>query len=67
MKLVFGENRRQRPLELLCPGGRIIVTREFGGTVLVQILADAGVVAIDPESKDYNFEVRLTTEPKDPA
>lgn len=65
MKLIFGDNRRQKPLELLCPGGRIIVSREFGGTVLVRFLADGGVVEVDPEAKDYATGVRLVHESED--
>lgn len=66
MKLVFGDNRRQKPLELLCPGGRIIVSREFGGTVLVRFLADGGgVIEVDHEAKDYAAGVRLVHESED--
>lgn len=62
MKIIFGDNRRQKPIELLCPGGRIIVARAFGGTVIVRFLADAGKVEIEPGSKDYATGVRLLHE-----
>jgi hypothetical protein len=62
MKLVFGDNRRQKPIELLCPGGRIVVSRVFGGTVLVRFLADNGQIEIEAGSKDYAAGVRLLHE-----
>jgi hypothetical protein len=62
MKIVFGNNHRQKPLELACPGGRIVVARAFGGTVIVRFLADGGKVEIEPGSKDYATGVRLLHE-----
>jgi len=62
MKLVFGANRRQQPIELVCPGGRIVVSRTFGGTVLVRFLADNGTVEIGPDPKEYVTSVKLIHE-----
>jgi len=62
MKLLIGYNRRQKPLELTCPGGRITVSRDPHGTILVRIDADAGAVEIDPKTRDYVGLVRLTHE-----
>jgi len=65
MKLMVGYNRRQKPLELVCPGGRIKITREPHGTMLVEVLADAGEVVVDTEAlRDYAGRVRLTHERK---
>ena len=61
MKLVFGDNRRQKPLELLCPGGKIVISREFGGAVMVKVVADAGRVVASPDS-DWSAVVRLVVE-----
>lgn len=65
MKLVFGDNRRQKPIELLCPGGRIIVARAFGGTVIVRFLADAGKIEHEAGGKEWAAGVRLLHEDKD--
>ncbi len=62
MKLVFGDNRRQKPIELLCPGGRIVIARAFGGTVLVRLVADGGAVEVEPGNKDFAFGVKLVHE-----
>lgn len=61
MKLVFGDNRRQKPIELLCPGGRIVISREFGGSVLVRFLADGGAVEVPP-GKGWAQDVKLVRE-----
>jgi len=59
---MVGWNRRQKPIELICPGGRITVSRDPHGTILVRLQADAGAVEVDPKSKDYLGLVRLTHE-----
>ena len=65
MKLMVGYNRRQKPLELVCPGGRIKITREPHGTMLIEVLADAGEVVVDAKvTRDYVGRVRLTHERK---
>ncbi len=59
MKLVFGDNRRQKPIELLCPGGRIVVARAFGGTIIVRLFVDNGAVEVEPGDSKRSFGVRL--------
>jgi len=61
MKIVFGDNRRQKPIELLCPGGKIVVSREFGGAVLVKVVADAGRVKAAADN-EWHAAVRLERE-----
>lgn len=60
MKLMHGFNRRQKPLELICPGGRIVISRQPHGTILVEIKADAGTVVVDPKSQEWAAALRLT-------
>jgi hypothetical protein len=62
MKLLLGFNRRQKPLELRTPGGRITISREPYGTILVRLDAEAGEIVIDPKSKGYVTQVRLVHE-----
>lgn len=65
MKLVYGQNRRQKPIELICPGGRIVIARAFGGTIIVRLFADNGTVevedSLDPGS-GYKGGMRLVHE-----
>lgn len=49
MILVFGRNRRQRPIELRCPGGVIRVARAAKGTVEIEITAEAGRIEYHAE------------------
>jgi hypothetical protein len=65
MKLLHGFNRRQKPLELICPGGRITISREPHGTILVRVQGENGVVEVDPKSKDYVTRIRLLHEAKE--
>lgn len=62
MKLMVGFNRRQKPIELRTPGGRITISREPHGTILVRLDAEAGEIVVDPKSKDYITQVRLVHE-----
>ena len=60
MRVVFGENRRQKPLEIVTPGGTITLSREIHGTVLVRLGAVAGVLQVTaPTPEDYAVEVRI--------
>lgn len=61
----FGTNRRQHPLRIDVPGGRIILSREMHGTVLVRFTADAGEIVIAPNPRSYVTEVRLLHEGRD--
>jgi len=59
--ILFGRNRRQNALRVVCPGGEIRISREFGGAVLVKVLAGAG--SVEPgEVKEHAAEVRIAFE-----
>lgn len=63
MILVFGENRRQKPIELRCPAGRIRIARARTGVVEVEFVAEAGRIEVVPESKgNFATTVRLVQE-----
>lgn len=62
--LMFGFNRRQLPLAIQVPGGRVEISREAHGTVVVRFLAEAGEVQVAPGAKDYVTSVRITHEEK---
>lgn len=62
MKLVFGTNRAQKPIELRCPGGKVIISRAPHGTVLVQVVADAGEVEVSSTSTSLGAIVKLIRE-----
>lgn len=47
MRKLYGFNRRQAPLELVCPGGRISLERLPHGTVRVRFTAEAGELAFE--------------------
>lgn len=59
--IVFGENRRQKPLELRCPGGKIVISRAPHGTVRVELQAEAGAIEVVSE-RDFSTVVELVHE-----
>lgn len=58
--IMFGKNRRQNPLLIDVPGGRVTISREPHGTVVVRLLGEAGEVVIAPDAKSYVAEARIT-------
>ena len=67
MNLVFGRNRRQNPLRIICPGGEIRVSRKFGGAVLIEVVGGNGRVEIPKEPLPYLALVQIRHEEKEPA
>lgn len=40
MKIVFGRNRRQKPIELLCEQGKVTISRDPHGVIRVSLVAE---------------------------
>ncbi len=40
----FGFNRRQKPMRICCPGGEVVLTRYFKGTVRVEVVPSWSVL-----------------------
>lgn len=59
---LFGFNRRQKPVELRCPGGRLVVSREPHGTVLVRFIGDGGRIEVEPGGREWQAQVRIKHE-----
>lgn len=67
MILVFGRNRRQKPLELRCPGGRIVVSRAPHGTIEIQLIAENGKIEHKDTNAAWHQTVRLVHEEREDA
>ena len=63
--IIFGFNRRQKPVELRCPGGRITVSRTFGGGVLVEFVSEGGQIEQLKRERDWVAAVRLHHEERE--
>lgn len=56
--ILFGRNRRQHPVRIVTPGGSVTITREFGGTVRIDLRGDAGSI-VPGVIKEHAGEVRI--------
>jgi hypothetical protein len=60
--IVFGKNRRQHPLRIVCPGGEVRISRVFGGAVVVRLMAGAGAVEEVRETREHLAELKIAFE-----
>lgn len=60
--IIFGKNRRQKPLVILCPAGRITVERMPHGTVKLSLVADGGRLELVPGRFEWAGTATLAVE-----
>ena len=60
--VIFGRNRRQHPLRIICPGGEIRISRKFGGAVLVEVVGGTGRVELPKDPLPYLALVQIAYE-----